>query len=156
MSTFAVLQTPVTSAPNDLAICTANVPTPPDAPFTSTLLYRLNVSLVAKALQRGEGRHRYGSRLLERDVIRLHDQYRLGSANILGKGPLPMNPDFGPRSLRVIDTHAEHFVAGFELLYVPASRFNDAGHVDAWPAWFRDRRLADPERDAKDVRHGSQ
>src|SRR5882757_8489219 len=33
ISTFLVLQTPVTSAPNDLAICTANVPTPPDAPL---------------------------------------------------------------------------------------------------------------------------
>jgi hypothetical protein len=37
MSTFLVLQTPVTFAPNDFAICTANVPTPPDAPLTSTL-----------------------------------------------------------------------------------------------------------------------
>jgi len=33
---FVVLQTPVTSAPNALAICTANVPTRPDAPMTST------------------------------------------------------------------------------------------------------------------------
>src|SRR5919107_270400 len=35
-STFAVLHTPVTCAPNALAICTPNVPTPPDAPTTST------------------------------------------------------------------------------------------------------------------------
>src|SRR5215207_9580916 len=35
-ATFLVLHTPVTSAPNDLAMCTANVPTPPDAPLTST------------------------------------------------------------------------------------------------------------------------
>src|SRR3954467_13276403 len=35
-STLAVLQTPVTSAPEALAIWTANVPTPPDAPMTST------------------------------------------------------------------------------------------------------------------------
>ena len=33
MSTFLVLHTPVTSAPNDLAICTANVPIAPDAPL---------------------------------------------------------------------------------------------------------------------------
>src|SRR6266852_9359063 len=33
MSTFLVLHTPVTSAPNHLAICTANVPTPPAAPL---------------------------------------------------------------------------------------------------------------------------
>jgi hypothetical protein len=31
-----VLHTPVAWAPNDLASCTANVPTPPDAPLTST------------------------------------------------------------------------------------------------------------------------
>src|SRR6266702_3615522 len=36
MSIFRVLQTPVTSAPIDLAICTANVPTPPDAPLIKT------------------------------------------------------------------------------------------------------------------------
>jgi hypothetical protein len=37
MSTFLVLHTPVTSAPKDLAICTANVPTPPAAPLIKTL-----------------------------------------------------------------------------------------------------------------------
>ena len=31
-----MLATPVTSAPNALAICTAKVPTPPDAPMIST------------------------------------------------------------------------------------------------------------------------
>src|SRR5918996_4115726 len=36
MSTFLVLQTAVTSAPSALAICTANVPTPPDAPLIRT------------------------------------------------------------------------------------------------------------------------
>jgi hypothetical protein len=35
-STFAALHTPVTSAPRALAICTANVPTPPEAPMIST------------------------------------------------------------------------------------------------------------------------
>jgi hypothetical protein len=35
-STFSVLHTPVTSAPNALAICTAKVPTPPEAPSTRT------------------------------------------------------------------------------------------------------------------------
>src|SRR5271157_2386640 len=33
---FLVLHMPVTSAPNDLAICTANVPTPPAAPLIKT------------------------------------------------------------------------------------------------------------------------
>src|SRR5262249_30019301 len=36
MSTFVALQTPVTSAPNALAIGTAKVPTPPAAPLTTT------------------------------------------------------------------------------------------------------------------------
>ena len=36
MPRFLVLHTPVTSAPNDLAICTANVPTPPAAPLIKT------------------------------------------------------------------------------------------------------------------------
>ena len=35
-STLRVLVTPVTSAPNALAICTAKVPTPPDAPLIRT------------------------------------------------------------------------------------------------------------------------
>src|SRR6266536_2973065 len=35
-STFRVLQTPVTSVPNARAICTANVPTPPEAPLMRT------------------------------------------------------------------------------------------------------------------------
>ena len=33
---FRVLHTPVTSAPNAFAICTANVPIPPEAPLMST------------------------------------------------------------------------------------------------------------------------
>src|ERR1022692_3586535 len=36
VSILAVRHTPVTSAPDALAICTAKVPTPPDAPMTST------------------------------------------------------------------------------------------------------------------------
>src|SRR5579859_2668437 len=39
-STFLVLQTPVTFAPNDLAICTAKVPTPPEAPLIKTVCPR--------------------------------------------------------------------------------------------------------------------
>src|SRR5215470_7184321 len=35
-STLAVLHTPVTVAPNSFANCTANVPTPPDAPMINT------------------------------------------------------------------------------------------------------------------------
>jgi hypothetical protein len=58
--------------------------------------------------------------------------------------------------LRVIDTHSEHFVAWLELRYVPANCFNLASHIDAWSAGLRDRRFVEPERDAKEVRHGTQ
>ena len=57
-STLLVLHTPVTSAPSALAICTANVPTPPDAPMISTLLPRLYLPVVAHGLQGGERRRR--------------------------------------------------------------------------------------------------
>src|SRR5882762_6657522 len=52
------------------------------------LLSRLDVPLVAKTLQCGESRYRYGGCLLEGHVIRLHHQCRLGSAHILGEGAL--------------------------------------------------------------------
>src|SRR5271165_4733442 len=68
-------------------------------------LSRLNVSLVAKTLQRGECRHAYRSRLLKCHIIWLHGQCRLGSARIFGEGPT---------------ARAEHLVAWFELRYTPA------------------------------------
>src|SRR6266568_4957724 len=37
IAAFVVLHTPVTSAPSDLAIGTANSPTPPDAPLINTV-----------------------------------------------------------------------------------------------------------------------
>ena len=73
------------------------------------LLPRLNLPLVAKALQGGESRQRYRSRLLKRRVIRLHDQRRLRSTCILGKGPA---------------AQAEDRVARLELRYVTADRFD--------------------------------
>ena len=81
------------------------------------LLSRLNLSFVAKTLQCGECPHR--SRLLEGNVIRLHREFRLGSARILCKGPR---------------ARAEHLVAWLELGYVPAHRFDLAGHVMPEPA----------------------
>ena len=69
ISTFLVLHTPVTSAPNHLAICTANVPTSSRCTVNQDPLSRLNVSLVAKTLQCGECRHAYRSRLLKCHII---------------------------------------------------------------------------------------
>src|SRR5215470_12370484 len=77
------------------------------------LLPRLNLPLVTKTLQCGECCDRYRSRLLKRRVIWLHSQFRLGSAHILGKGPI---------------AGSEHLVAWFEPGYIPANRFDLAGH----------------------------
>ena len=74
MSTFLVLHTPVTSASKDLAICTAKVPTPPDAPMYQDPLPWFDPSVIAQALQgrrRGQG---HGRRLLEREVGRFRRQ----------------------------------------------------------------------------------
>src|SRR5713101_5528180 len=98
------------------------------------LLARLNLSLVAKTLQCGECRYRCRSRLLKRHVIWLDDQCGLGSTCILGKGPA---------------ARAEHLVAWFELRYVPANRFNLAGHITPGSC---DRWFAQPEQYAKAVR----
>src|SRR5437773_11869741 len=80
MSTFLVLQTAVTCAPNAFAICTANVPTPPVAPLIRTRCPGLELPLVAKTLQRGRGRHGHGRGLLEREPGRLRHQEALRSA----------------------------------------------------------------------------
>jgi hypothetical protein len=74
MSTFFVPQTPVTSAPNHLAICTANVPTPPPHTVNQHLLSWLNPPLIAKTLQGGERSHWHRSGFLERQLFRLADQ----------------------------------------------------------------------------------
>src|ERR1700733_12930169 len=67
-------------------------------------LARLNVALVAKTLQCRECTHRHSSRLLKRDVMRLHGQCGFRSTRIFGKGP-----GTGP------STPAEHRVTRFEL-----------------------------------------
>jgi len=67
-----------------------------------------------------------------------------------------MDPNFDTRSLRVADTHPEDLVAWFEVGYVPANGFNQAGHINAWPAVPRDLRFTQPKHDAKDIRHAFQ
>src|SRR5215203_3202909 len=67
ISTFVVLHTPVTFAPNALAICTAQVPTPPEAPMISTS---------------------YPRRLLEGEVCGLGRELVLASTHVLGVGAL--------------------------------------------------------------------
>ena len=53
-STFLVLQTAVTSAPNDLAICTANVPDASRAPLIRTFCPGSIRPVVAQSLQGGD------------------------------------------------------------------------------------------------------
>jgi len=115
------------------------------------LVAGLNLSLVAQTLQRGECRNRHSCRLLKRHPIRLQDQCLLWRTRVLGKSTVAMSPDSGPRILRVAETQAEHLLAWFEPGYVPAHRFNLAGHVPAGPCvlWF-----AQPQQHAKAVRPG--
>src|SRR3954454_19312316 len=69
-SSFCVLDTPVTFAPRAFAICTAKVPTPPDAPTTRTCWPAFYASTVAQRLQCGDGGDGHGGGLLEAQVRR--------------------------------------------------------------------------------------
>src|SRR6266511_2730038 len=85
-SAFLVLHTPVTWAPSALAIWTANVPTPPDAPVDEDLLSWLHVGRVPQRLQ---GRARGGGNargLLEGDRGRLRDDLVARGERVLGEG----------------------------------------------------------------------
>src|SRR5580704_16133738 len=84
MSTFLVLHTAVTSAPSSLAICTANVPTPPDA-LNENFVARLNPSPVAKTLERRNCRDGYSGCVLKRQVGWLRCQSLFRCAYVLGK-----------------------------------------------------------------------
>ena len=83
-----MLHTPVTSAPNALAICTAKVPTPPDAPMTSTRWPGCTRAVVADGLQGGEAGDRDGGGLLEGEVRRLGRELVRAGAGVLGEGAL--------------------------------------------------------------------
>src|SRR5882672_1046857 len=80
------------------------------------LVARLNLSLVAQALQRCQSRDIYRSGLLERDAVGFRDDTFLARGRILRESST---------------ASAEHLVAGFELLDVPANRFNLTGHINA-------------------------
>ena len=82
MSTFLVLHTPVTSAPSDLGDLHGERAHASRRAVDQDLLPRLNLSLVAKTLQRGDRRDRDRCRLLERQVGRLqHHGPILGNAH---------------------------------------------------------------------------
>src|ERR1700704_5789908 len=104
VSTFLVLHTAVTSAPNDLAIWTANVPTPPDAPFNQNLVAWLDASLITKTLKGGDCRDWYGCCVVTRTVGWLQRQLIFNSTHILGQ-PSPCET-----------CYPEHLVAWMKLL----------------------------------------
>ena len=84
-SSFDVLHTPVTSAPNDLAICTAKRADPSSCADDQDLLPRLDAARVAQRLEGGEAGHRNGRRLLERERGRLGDKELLRGDRVLGE-----------------------------------------------------------------------
>src|SRR5262245_19950307 len=86
ISTFFVLHTPVTSAPNALASCTVNVPTPPDAPLTRTFCPGRTRPLSRSACKAAHPGDRHRRRLLERYIGRLFQRHRvLADADVLGE-----------------------------------------------------------------------
>ena len=107
-----MLQTPVTSAPKVFAICTANVPTPPDAPLIQNFLSRLNIAFVAQPLQGSHCRDRHRGGLLEANPFGGFIQTTARSArarDVLGQGPVPA---------------AEDRIARFERRHLSADRFD--------------------------------
>jgi hypothetical protein len=74
-----VLHTPVTCAPSDLAIRTAKVPMPPEAPVDQDRLPRPDVAVIAKRLKRDEAGQGNGCGLLEWQVGGLQCQRAFGN-----------------------------------------------------------------------------
>src|SRR4030065_379787 len=96
MSTFLVLHTPVTSAPSAFAICTANVPTPPDAPLIRTFCTGRTCPLSRRpwrAVTAGPGAAAAPS---HRHVRRLRDD-RLADAHVLRERAVPRAEHRVPR-----------------------------------------------------------
>src|SRR4051812_37681049 len=143
VSIFAVLHTPVTSAPKDLAICTANIPTPPEAPTMRTFCWglippasrrawsathaevgtvaacsklRLDPSRVGKGLGADHRRGGYGCRLLEGEACRLGGELAPSGRRVLGEGAVG---------------GAEFFVARLKPRHVFTDRLDRARDIHA-------------------------
>src|SRR5215210_1561343 len=124
ISTFWVLQTPVTYAPNALAICTAKVPTPPEAPMINT-----SCSGVTRPWSRT------ACRAVKPVTGTAAACSKLRFSGFGAKLVLPSACVLGERS----PADAEHLVAGPEGAHVFAERLHDPCHVRAddrvlWPA----------------------
>src|SRR5436309_7300465 len=119
-SIFAVLDTPVTFAPNVFASCIANEPTPPDAPTIRTSCPDW-MSPSAESLEGGAAGDRDGGRLLEREVRGLPREPCLRRGRVLREGAVG---------------GAEHRVTGLEPGHVLPHRLHDPGNVAASQRYF--------------------
>jgi hypothetical protein len=86
MFIFAVLHTPVTSAPNDLAICTGEQPYAAGRTVDQYRLPWLDLAWAAESLTRGTRGRGDGCRLLEGEVCRLRRELVCSSTCVVGKG----------------------------------------------------------------------
>src|SRR6266850_4295165 len=116
VSTFLVLHTAVTSAPNDLAIWTANVPTPPDAPSTRTLWPRWIRPL---------------SRRPRRAVIAATGTAAASSNDRLVGFAANLSSITHAYSAKAPRHTPNTSSPGLNCVYTPAHGFNLAGHINA-------------------------
>lgn len=79
-SALRALATAVTSAPIALAICTANVPTPPGCAVDQNLLARLETARVSQPEERGHAGERHRRRLAEVRLAGIRASSRAGAA----------------------------------------------------------------------------
>ena len=139
-STLRVLQTPVTSAPKCFAICTANVPTPPDAPLISTFCPGLIPPLSRRpcsAVSAATGT----------DAACSNVTFAGLSAT---RAALANDDVLRDRAVRA----AEHFVARLEARDALADGFDRAGEVDADARVLRRAEAGRQSHDVRRAAHG--
>ena len=115
-STLAPLDTPATSAPNAFAICTAYVPTPPDAPMISTFWPGATFPWSRTAWSAVEPEMASTAACSKPRFAGRGASLPSASAGVLGEGAL---------------ADAEHLVARPEPGHVRADRLDDPGQVHA-------------------------
>ena len=120
-----VLHTPVTSAPNALAICTAKEPTPPDAPVTSTVWPGRTFAM---------SRNACNAVMADVGTAAASTTDRLA-----GTGDEVVRRDAGVLRERSSGAPAEHLIARSQISDVLADGCHHAGEVPAgdavaWPA----------------------
>ena len=128
-----MLQTPVTSAPNDFRDLHGERADAARRAVDQHPLPRPHLALIANGGQGGQRGIADRGGLLEREVGRLRKEVVLGGARV-----------FGERAL----APAEHIIASTKLLDVPADRLNLPGHIESR---YLAPRLEQPDRRAHGV-----